>query len=97
MANYFLFFFILVMALILIISMLVSLVPLGDERSQWIKVKAQSNAFAALIGMLALDVVMSFIPSMTEWKLSGSSFNLLVSSAIIYLLTLAYYKKKFGD
>lgn len=48
---------ILTISVIAIVMTLASLSQLGDERKQFIKMKAQSNAFVAVVGWMLLEIV----------------------------------------
>ena len=88
----------LMISLLLIIVTLASLPKLGDERKNFIKMKAQSYAFTIVIGILVLEII-GVIYS-TIWKeqtYNGlNPFSFLLSISIIYLITLQFSKKKYG-
>lgn len=76
------------------ISMIVSLLRSGDERRQLIVWKASTSTLLVVVAGFAIDIVESLVRS--EAMLSNPFIKLSVT-AIVYLLTLLYYKKKYGD
>lgn len=91
-------FSILVISAILIVMTLASLPQVGDERKNLIKMKAQSYAFAAVIGYILLELLKkSYV---TVWKngtyVGINPFTFLVAISIAYLGTLLFFKKKHG-
>ena len=71
----------LLILIILDIAMIVSLLRTGDERRQLIVWKASAFTLLVVVGTLVLDVVESIVRV----------------EAMVYLLTLLYYKKRYGD
>ena len=80
--------------IVLDISMIVSLLKTGDERRQLIVWKASTFTLLVVVGTLVFDVVESMIK--VEAMLINPFVKLSVT-AMIYLLTLLYYKRKYGD
>ena len=74
--------------------MIISLLRTGDERRQLIVWKASTFTLLVVIGGLILDIVESIIRS--EAMLINPFVKLSVT-AMVYFLTLLYYKKKYGD
>ncbi len=93
------FFLLLVLSLILIFFTISTLPQLGDERKKLIKMKAQSYSFAVVIAVLVFEmgkkVYSAFWGSNTYEGISPFSF--LLSICIIYLITLLFYKRKYGN
>lgn len=92
------FFSILGISAILIIITLVFLPQLGDERKKHIKMKAQSYAFAVVIGYALIEIFKNIY--VTIWK-NGTyeginPFTFLVTISIVYLISLLFFKKKYG-
>lgn len=89
---------ILVFCFVLIIITLVSLLQLGDERKNHIKMKAQSYAFTLVIGFLIFEIGEKVYLSFQEGETyTGiNPFTLLLTVSITYLLSLLFFKKKFG-
>ena len=88
-------FLIFLLALIIIdILMIVSLLKTGDERRQLIVWKASAFTLLVVVGTLVLDVVESIVR--VEAMLINPFIRLSVT-AMVYLLTLLYYKKRYGD
>ena len=80
--------------IVLDISMIVSLLRTGDERRQLIVWKASAFTLLVVVGTLVLDVVESIVR--VEAMLINPFIRLSVT-AMVYLLTLLYYKKRYGD
>jgi len=92
------FFTILVICAVVIVLTLASLPKLGDERKNFIKMKAQSNAFAVVIGLVLIEIGESIYKEV--WS-NGSyeginPFSFIVAISVIYLISLLYSKKKYG-
>ena len=90
----FLFGIFLLILIILDIAMIVSLLITGDERRQLIVWKASAFTLLVVVGTLVLDVVESIVR--VEAMLINPFIKLSVT-AMVYLLTLLYYKKRYGD
>ena len=90
----FLFGIFLLILIILDIAMIVSLLRTGDERRQLIVWKASAFTLLVVVGTLVLDVVESIVR--VEAMLINPFIRLSVT-AMVYLLTLLYYKKRYGD
>lgn len=78
---------------ILDIYMLVSLLKPGDERNQIIVWKASSFTLLGVFGANILTVIEKII---TEQPLIQNPFVQLEVFAIIYFISLMYYKRKHG-
>lgn len=93
-----LFFIILGISAILIIVTLASLPQLGDERKNLIRIRAQSFTFVVVIGYILIQLFKNIY--VTTWK-NGSyeginPFTFLVTTSIVYLISLLFFKKKYG-
>lgn len=89
------FFGIFLLALITLdVSMIVSLLKTGDERRQLIVWKASAFTLLVVVGTLIIDIVESIVK--VEAMLINPFVKLSVT-AMVYLLTLLYYKRKYGD
>ncbi|PZX02453.1 putative membrane protein DUF2178 [Psychrobacillus insolitus] len=91
-------FIILGISAILIISTLVSLPQLGDERKNLIKMKAQSFTFAIVIGYALIEIFKKIYINI--WK-NGSYEGInpvifLITTSIVYLSSLLFFRKKNG-
>ena len=76
------------------VSMIVSLLRTGDERRQLIVWKASTSTLLVVVGSLVIDIVESII------KVEAVQINPFIKlsvTAMVYLLTLLYYKKRHGD
>lgn len=80
--------------IILDISMIVSLLRTGDERRQLIVWKASTSTLLVVVGGLVIDIVESLVRG--EAMLINPFIKLSVT-AMVYLLTLLYYKRKHGN
>ncbi len=78
---------------VLDIFMLVSLLKPGDERNQVIVWKASSFTLFAMVGANILDVIENFVRAQ---PMSQNPFIQLEIAAIIYFVTLMFYKRKHG-
>ena len=89
---------ILAICLILIVTTLVSLPKLGDERTNYIKMKAQSYVFTVVIGVLLLEIIKSiYLTAWTDSSYEGMNpFSFLVTISVLYLISLLLSKKKYG-
>ena len=76
------------------ISMIVSLFRTGDERRQLIVWKASAFTLLVVVGTLVIDIVESIVK--VEAMLINPFVKLSVT-AMVYLLTLLYYKRKHGN
>ena len=84
----------LLILIILDIAMIVSLLRTGDERRQLIVWKASAFTLLVVVGTLVLYFVESIVR--VEAMLINPFIRLSVT-AMVYLLTLLYYKKRYGD
>lgn len=78
---------------VLDITMLVSLLKPGDERSQTIVWKASSYTLLATVGAKIIDVIVKFVRAQ---PMTANPFVQLEVIAIIYFIALMYYKKRHG-
>ena len=78
---------------ILDVDMLVSLLKPGDERNQIIVWKASSFTLVGMVGANILTVIEKFV---TAQPLTQNPFVQLEVFAIIYFVSLMYYKKRHG-
>jgi hypothetical protein len=91
-------FVFLAICVLLIIVTLVSLPQLGDERKDFIKMKAQSFAFAGVIGYLLINLLESiYVTYWTDNTYEGiNPFAALIGISLVYLISLLFCKKKYG-
>ncbi|MGE7023227.1 hypothetical protein [Solibacillus cecembensis] len=91
-------FAVLAICVLLIIITLASLPKLGDERTNSIRMKAQSYAFTVVIGMLLIEIIESvYLTFWTDTSYDGiDPVPFLVVISVIYLLALLLLKKKYG-
>ncbi len=75
------------------VVMLISLLKPGDERNQVIVWKASSLTLFATAGAKAIDVIENFVRAQ---PMSANPFIQLEVAAIIYFISLLYYKKRHG-
>lgn len=76
------------------IMMIVSLIKPGDERKQMIVWKASTYTLFAMVGSMAIDIIISII---RVESMMINPFTRLGATALIYCIVLLYYKKKYGD
>lgn len=88
----------LAICVLLIVITLVSLPKLGDERKNFIKMKAQSYAFTIVIGLALIEIIESiYLTVWTDSSYGGMDpFTFLVAISIVYLISLLFSKKKYG-
>ena len=93
-----LFLIVLTICIFLIVMTLMSLPKLGDERTNYIKMKAQSYTFTVVIGVLLLEIIESiYLTTWTDSSYEGMKpFSFLVTISVIYLISLLLSKKKYG-
>ena len=84
----------LLILIILDIAMIVSLLRIGDERRQLIVWKTSAFTLLVVVGTFVIDVVESIVR--VEAMLINPFIKLSVT-AMVYLLALLYYKKRYGD
>ncbi|MEK3953774.1 hypothetical protein [Psychrobacillus sp. FSL K6-1464] len=87
-------FFILGLSAILIIGTLVSLPQVGDERKNLIKMKAQSYTFAVAMGYVLIQLFKNIYNGSNE---GINPFTFLITISIIYLISLLFFRKKYGS
>lgn len=92
------FYILLAIFILAIVFTLVSLPQLGDERKDLIKMKAQSFTFTAIIGYVLLEFAGNIY---REYWGKGSyeginPLNFLIIFSIMYLVSLLFFKKKYG-
>lgn len=78
---------------VLDIIMLISLLKPGDERNQIIVWKASSFTLFATVGTKVIDVIENFIKAQ---PMTANPLVQLEVTAIIYCISLVYYKKRYG-
>ena len=78
---------------VLDIFMLVTLQKPGDERNQIIVWKASSFTLLGVVGANILTVIEKFV---TAQPLTQNPFIQLEVAAIVYFVSLMYYKRKHG-
>ncbi len=88
----------LAISLILIGITLVSLPKLGDERKNFIKTKAQSYAFAVMVGVILFEMIKkTYLAFWGNDSYAGiNPFTFLITTSLVYLLSLLFFKKKYG-
>jgi hypothetical protein len=93
-----LFFAVLAICVLLIVVTLTSLPKLGDERKNFIKMKAQSYAFTVVIGLALIEIVESIYLSLwTDGYYDGiNPFTFLIVISVVYLISLLFLKRKYG-
>lgn len=84
---------VLVLFTVLDIFMLVSFLKPGDERDQIIVWKAGSFTLCGLVGANILTVIEKFV---TSQPMTQNPFVQLEVAAIIYFVSLMYYKRRHG-
>lgn len=87
-------FIILGLSAILIIGTLVSLPQVGDERKNLIKMKAQSYTFAVAMGYVLIQLFKNIYNGSNE---GINPFTFLITISIIYLISLLFFRKKYGS
>lgn len=75
------------------IAMFFSLGKEGDERRQMIVGKTSNFTLVAIMGSLVLDIFEDII---RQQVLSVNPFSLLTVAAVVYFISLFYYRKKHG-
>ncbi|MCI8446856.1 MAG: hypothetical protein HFH30_00360 [Eubacterium sp.] len=73
--------------------MLISLLKMGDERSQIIVGKASSFTLLAVVGSKIFYVAENFVKAQ---PMTANPLVQLETAAIIYFAALMYYKKRLG-
>ena len=92
-----LFFAFLAICFLIIMMTLVTLPKLGDERKNFIKMKAQSYTFTVVVGIVLLEILESVYLTFKESPYKGMDpFAFLTAISVIYLSSLLISKKKYG-
>ena len=76
------------------IAMVVSLMKTGDERRQLIVSKSSSFTLLVVVGSLIIDIAQSIV---TVEAMQINPFIKLSVTAMVYFLSLLYYRKRYGD
>ncbi|WP_342514054.1 hypothetical protein MKY34_04640 [Sporosarcina sp. FSL K6-1522] len=81
---------------VLIGLLLISLAKQGDERGEFIKTKAMTSTFLAIVGLLIwLNIKALYVIFAKGEKPEGiNPFTFLVVISIVFLVNLLYNKKK---
>lgn len=89
---------ILALCVLLITVTLASLPKLGDERSNFIKMKAQSYAFTIVITLAFIEIMESiYLTIWTENTYKGMNpLTFLAAISAVYLISLLFSKKKYS-
>ena len=79
--------------------MFVSILRRGDERRRLILLHAGSTSFSAFVGMLLLEIILGVAGSITQGIPMGEKnpLVLLMTAALVYCVSLCYYKRRYGD
>ena len=92
--------FIFFLSLFVVIGLLlISLAKHGDERKELIKTKTITYTFSIVIGLIIINIIKSiYLVFAKGMEAEGiNSFILLVTISVVFLITLLYNKKKYGD
>ena len=84
---------VLVVFVVLDIIMLVSLLKPGDERNQIVVWKASSFTLFATVGAKVVDIVVNIVKAQ---PMVENPLVQLEVAAIIYFVSLMYYRKRHG-
>ena len=84
---------VLVVFVVLDIIMLVSLLKPGDERNQIVVWKASSFTLFATVGAKVVDIVVNIVKAQPMFE---NPLVQLEVAAIIYFVSLMYYRKRHG-
>ncbi len=76
------------------IAMVVSLMKTGDERRQLIVWKSSAFTLLVVAGSLIIDIAQSIV---TVEAMQINPFINLSVTAMVYFLSLLYYRKRYGD
>ena len=80
--------------IVLDIVMIISLIKPGDERKQMIVWKASTYTLFVAVGGLAIDVIESII---RVEAMAVNPFIKLGVIALVYCISLLFFKKRYGD
>ena len=90
---------VLIISAILIVITLVTLPNVGDERKRMIKTKAQSFTFTIIIALLVLETgkdLYSIFWGSHPYE-AKPPIGLLGSASAIYLVSLLFLRRKYGN
>ena len=76
------------------IAMVVSLMKTGDERRQLVVWKSSAFTLLVVAGSLIIDIAQSIV---TVEAMQINPFIKLSVTAMVYFLSLLYYRKRYGD
>lgn len=84
----------LLVLIVLDIVMIISLIKLGDERKQMIVWKASTYTLLVAVGGLVINIIESLV--LAE-AMAVNPFIKLGVIAMVYCITLLFFKKKYGN
>ena len=69
----------------------------ADRGDVWLH--AGSTSFSAFVGMLLLEIILGVAGSITQGIPMGEKnpLVLLMTAALVYCVSLCYYKRRYGD
>lgn len=95
---FFVLYWFLVLSMIALVAFLFfSLAKKGDERKNHIKSKAMVNAFVIIVGILFIDVLWTMYRMIIGQAGSPYPFVYLFVVSLVFLISLIFNKKKYGD
>lgn len=76
--------------------MFASLAKKGDERRQMIIAKASTWSFLVVMGSIVIRIIMRLAGVSQDGNYISTLFSTLVGGSIVFLVSLAYYQKRYG-
>lgn len=82
--------------LVSIACMFVSLAKKGDERQQMIIAKASTWSFLVVMGSIVIRIIMRLAGISQDGSYISALFSTLVAGSVVFLVSLIYYRKRYG-
>lgn len=76
--------------------MFVSLTKKGDERRQVVIAKASTWSFLVVMGSIVIRIIMRLSGISQDGSYVSALFSTLVGGSIVFLISLMYYRKRYG-
>lgn len=76
--------------------MFVSLAKKGDERRQMIITKASTWSFLVVMGSIVIRIIMRLAGISQDGNYISALFSTLIAGSAVFLVSLMYYRKRYG-
>ena len=82
--------------LVSIAFMFASFAKKGDERRQMIIAKASTWSFLVVMGSIVIRIIMRLAGISQDGNYISALFSTLVAGSAVFLVSLMYYRKRYG-